>query len=1362
MAAHVQFGQSLQQPTLQHAYAFNPVTPIHSPHHSLNSSTSSRTPLHTLTLHEYRKQQHTPTTQSATPPGKTLRRKAAAAALNEVERVPSVTRKPVGGSGSFRPLHLSQSAHELATHHTLPPSPPHFFQQSALQDRTFRSQSAELRDPGGTAFGYPTFSQNQPTTVSNWKPIKRLPKPPPRLSPIPSPVRLNSQSHLVSPVFDSALLSSGAHPSVFGGNPLSSGENLGSSGGQTTSSTFSLSRFPQPPHLVDPSLSPPNDENAPPRLNISFTTTAPETPPATPAILHYRGTSFDLVNPHESLLLHDIETPTRDTDSPDYFPLRSSEDPLMYSEMAAPRKLFSDLKSAHRGVTRRADESSGASDNNLPREPEPVALSPPSQYSSPEYSYDLNMAVSPLAPKRSAGDSRFSLKQLTRNLTRKIVKTPEEPFQQELQEFTSSHVSLADNNLEGTFPRPLDESYPIRPDSLSATNRLSGLEGAIEEEPPVRRISDLRYSSAPLTSMVPDDPSSQAGRAENPRISLSEGDMGVSPYYEDIESLYHYQSSSIYTRDDGDASGYPPSLSSKRMSNPFGPLTYQDDDLSSNYNRQSTYSYSNAARFSRRASRPLTSQIQSNEKTDTISKFIDHYGHQDHTESSIPTLSSPPFEGYGGIERPQPARMTSGLSQFDFELRRNDSSSSNVSPIQTVPGRRRFQQHSPPPLASPFEYDEMPEPFHRQDASEMFTGASSYGDTRHLLQLSQPSATEVSGHLSVPQSPPTVPGQALEPSSSYSQPEGPNSPQTPQEALDHAEQIFAEGSGNEAIPAIWARCSSGNLASRNQHNFGDNGPVQDMLANMGEFNEEEKEDWETVGNNSKVERPSMDDSIADYSSSDDASRAGLSVIEDASLPGLEGQAYEQDLSLYEDPSPRPTHRHPFNASPPPLLARASVRTVPDHVNNTPRESFAQSSTTMPLFHNQDNTIGAPYYCTPWRQYDLSDKETLELLNSGPNEEIIYNDEEHELQELTPGRSIRAEPPSASTLGNPIDAGFERENTFEKLTVLGPKGNLTGTPRGTGMREAGSSVADLSSPGAALSSTPYGFYATPGRSSSNTRIRPPNLPEPRSSSQHQRAPSGTTRNNPYNFYDSPGATASFTRIQRSNPAEAGSPSEHERSPSQCTLFPSHYRLKANSPEHPSPLSGKKRNIGEIAAHRYSIKPPSPNRRRGHNRPAVHGQTKLREMILASDTMTLSSGHSTHMSRFMGVAGSERPTSANTESPLRGLGSQATIRTVFADPNSPRLYQVERGYCPEIEAERRKKSWILFAMFCLFPPALILFRFFGDWCVTTVTNGDIGYCTPRSKQAATYAGVAINIGIIAAILIPILVGIATGSL
>lgn len=295
----------------------NPMTPVHSPHHSVTSSASSRTPVHILTIHEYRKQQHTPTlSQTGTPLGKTLRRKPAALALNDIERAPSLSHSTRSGSGPpLRPLHFSQSAYQLNSDC----SP---FQQQTPLELSHRSQSAEPRVQAGSISS--TFTGDSSSKVRQFKSRKRLPKPPVTRGSVFPPISANAKP---------TLPRQSTPPAV----PRFPTELSHSSGAQTTptASTFSLSRFPYPPHQIDPSLSPPHDEREPAHVDpLNFATTAPATPPATPAIIHYRGASFDLVNPHDSLLLHDIVTPSRDLDSSEYVTLHSSGD--TFSEVFQP------------------------------------------------------------------------------------------------------------------------------------------------------------------------------------------------------------------------------------------------------------------------------------------------------------------------------------------------------------------------------------------------------------------------------------------------------------------------------------------------------------------------------------------------------------------------------------------------------------------------------------------------------------------------------------------------------------------------------------------------------------------------------------------------------------------------------------------------------------------------------------------------------------------------------------------------------------------------------------------------------------------------------------------------------------------
>ncbi|KAF2268292.1 hypothetical protein CC78DRAFT_613485 [Lojkania enalia] len=1339
----------LSQHSVHHAHTFNPTTPIHSPHHSLASSTSSRTPLYTLSLHEYRKQQNTPTRPSSTPPGKALRRKAAASALNELERVSSVSHTPgFGARPSLRPLNLSHSTHHLTGHQPLPPSPPHFLESTEPHDAPPRSYSVEPREftsftsswtssTSDAAHFQPFLKNLSREKVGLFKPIKRLPKP--QIA-IPSATSTTSSTSLAHrPISQSRhthLHNSSLAPVTWTRprpSPLRTRSSTPtddlSSGTHTTPSTFSFSRFPQPPPFIDPSLSPPNDENIPPPISTSFTTTAPATPPATPAVVHYRGTSFDLVNPHDSLLLHDIETPSRDFDSSEYLPLRTSEELPGYQEVMAPKRaLYGDLSSAHSSITKRADPTSPTESpgQGVPQVPESVVLgSQSSQYSSPTYS---GLAVPPLAVKKE--ESRFSIKRLTRSLTEKLVKTPELP-ETELEDFSAPRASA---HLEGEYPRPLTHSYrtmeelSFQPADLPTESEEIGPRLYSVSPLTSPKIPQQRASSAPLSSMIPDDPSAEAARATEMRTSASEGGVTGKPYYEDLESLY--PGSSIYGDEEG---GYPPSLHSKRKSNPFGPLSYVDDDTMDHSKRESIYSFSTSARGSRRVSRPLTqdflrSRVQAPEKTDTLSKFIDHYGKREVSESSLvahpeepveiaPSISAP----YGTIEhspqplRPPSARVTSGLSQFDFELQpigtnQDDSALGILSARSSIARRVALASvpGSPPavpaPLAPPFEYDEvLKELEQRPELSEDFSGDSSYGDTRQLLQLSQPLPLHANNTSAAHANILTASGHRLEPSSSYSQPDGYSAPLTPQEALDEAEKIFQGGSaheGDEAIPAIWARRSSGNLLRKSE----------DVKL------DEEKEDWETIG----IERPSMedhDDSIADYSSTED-SRASLGTIPESSLPVLDSQPFQRHSSGYRHPSPLPPHVHPFNSSPPALGSRASIQTAPEGGFANPAPANPPTSATAPTLSPGHGAIAPDVWDPPYQyrryvpHYEMSYDEAKELVDSGPNEEILYEDPQHYTL------------PTSSSPRTGENIALQRENTFEKMSSLGPKGNLTGTPLGTGMHEVGSSVANTSSPGARWTSSPY----------------------------HQEGSTG--------FYVSPDRVTSHTKIRRSDFQLPVSDPQHDRTPSECTIFPSHYRLaslssQGSAQEAPRSIPEKHAAGDRITNRRSQRFPVSPNYTRS-TRAAVPGQTKLREMILAPES--LSSGGSERM----GTAISDRPSTCNTESPLRRnlesqgtLHSQGTFRTVLANELSPHLLCPERALDPQEEHERRMKSWIIFALFCVLPPMLILYRWMGNAVMATWTNGRLVQCTATPKKVALWAGIAINIGGSGIIIISILV-------
>ncbi|KAF2032937.1 hypothetical protein EK21DRAFT_98519 [Setomelanomma holmii] len=1240
MATYDPYSRSPQLP----AHEIAPITPVHSPHHSVTSSVSNRTPIHPLSIHEYRRQQNTPGLQTATPPGKTLRRKPAAPALNGIERAPSVVRTShMSVRSAPRPLVPSQSAYQLSSHQQP-------FQPQSLSDQILRSQSAEPRTQGGSISSISTTTSTG--KIRHFNSRKRLPKPPGVTDFLPLPSNLatvkTNTSHRSPPPHALDVSTESSHSSA--------------ARTTNTASTFSLSRFPQPPHFQDASISPPHNENDQSRINTrSFASTAPATPPATPATIHYRGASFDLVNPHESLLLHDIVTPSKDFGSSEYLLARPTEELSVASaEMAPKRALYGDLSAAHAGIMRRADDSFGSSNLDLPLPPTPAAVSPGSStYTSPVYSPESNLAPPPLAVQKAPSDSRFSLKQLTRTLTRRLGKEPERPHGEELQDLHDADAQRALADDDGIITRgreapyvstPQSAYFPVNPTSpVTPTSPVSPQEHASEEEEYGDEDIELprkhpmqRYDTSPLTSLLPEDPSTQVGRVDNRHMSMSGGYLDSRPYYDDLDSIY--PSSSIYTSDDRRRSNYQQSLTNTRQSNPF--LRYSGMDASSfanEYNQDSLYAYSS---HSQRKSKPLPDHMYQRttgqDKTDTISRIIDQYdpsrivdstmtessGDRPHTDAFAGDASAKGVTDlYGNGQEPT---LSSDLSQFQFGLHGDtnrapeDELSLNRRP--TLRGGAGLPPDAPAPLAPAFQFRNTTFALPHLERSEMFSNrSSSYGDTRNLLQIPH-------GEISAP----LMLGQSLQPSSSYSQPDAKPieqsssypqaanspSPQTPQEALDEAEQIFQSATGEQqreekSIPAIWARRSSGSLllskkatdsAITEPQSLGD-----PELSRVGGA-EGNEADWESVGAHSRDLRNSLNsheardsfDSVADYSSSE-GTRNSLGMNSNGSLP---------------------------------------------------------------------SDVDPPYALAPWADpYAFSDKETQELLASGPNDKIIFDgkrqsalqsDEMAYQSSNNGGLPVSSSPPSIFD----DSSALQRENTFEKLSVVGPRGNLTGTPRGTGMHETGSSIADNSSP-------------------------------------------------------------------------------------VITLFPRPSELEPVIKTSPGDDTTRRPSL------RLSTTFNRPQRRM--SRTAVHGQTKLRQMILSPESArkTLSSAD-TNFSRFMG--GSERPSTSDTVTPLHphlSVDTAPMARALIAHQHSPHLLCPERAANPEDEERRRRLSWAILAVFCLLPPCIILFRVWGDTLMISLTEGRLGHCTNRSKKVALVAGIGVNIGIAVAIVVPIVIAHALGA-
>ncbi|KAL1612193.1 hypothetical protein SLS60_000417 [Paraconiothyrium brasiliense] len=777
--------------------------------------------------------------------------------------------------------------------------------------------------------------------------------------------------------------------------------------------------------------------------------------------------------------------------------------------MAPKRALYGDLSSAYASIiTRRGDEYPDSLNLDLPLPPTPVAHSPEfSAFESPVLSPEPHATASPFTDRKPASDSRFSLKQLTRSLTQRFSKSPEKAHEEELQEFSESCVSLASASFEGGFPRPLERSYravsprsatfsdgPITPVSpLDKVFHIMDQRSSPASVAQPRRDSTQRAFAAPLSSMVPDDPSVEIGRTDDQHRDALEYDFAARPYYDDLTSIY--PRSSIYTSESWRQSNIPQSLSSNEKSNSYhGRMNRGADVLAREYKSDALLQRPSSQRTSRQVSNPYEQQMlhrslpREGEKTDTISKFIDQYEMNHSSSVSQPLLSSTPeanghqpapselYRDIAEAERADTTALSFGLGEFQFDFAHPEISSGIGHPLPsrevgrdgpfTLAPHPGVPPSIPAPLAPAFEYGADFDSPERSGRSGSSYKAPSYGDTRQLLQFSSQPAID---HQDSLQAGPLV-------SSEYSQP---GASSTPPEALEQAEDIFADAASQqqiEGIPAMWSkRISSHNLLRSKSDDVVDEvqewKELEESDGLIG-YEDEGPADWETVGNGSPRRglRFSVGESLADYTSSEGSHSSRDSMGFSGSFPVYEEPPLEPGTFQYRHPPPLHNHSNPFSSSPPRLPVSGSVSGVAlSGVENYSSSSPPASSTAPAFYGRSPDAYGSstprheflPF--TPWATpYEMSEKETQELLASGPNEDIMYEvDEEnaghddsfesHE-RSSSPMQPMRITIPTATTMdgaSSNTNTPRERENSFDKLTMVGPKGNLTGTPQGTG-------------------------------------------------------------------------------------------------------------------------------------------------------------------------------------------------------------------------------------------------------------------------------------------------------------------------
>ncbi|KAF2100176.1 hypothetical protein NA57DRAFT_73789 [Rhizodiscina lignyota] len=721
--------------------AATPITPIHTPHHSL-SSMRSHTPGQALSLHEYRKQQATPSSVgSSVSSERRLKRRRGASGLNVIERVPSqrslVQPSSSSKSRSTRRLQSLLPPAEIAgptfffSH--IPPPPSSLASASPPQPHHAHSRTPSLFTNSSSTPATALDSSRLRDRTKNFKSIKHLPR------------REASQPEQL---FATVSFS---QPASASGSPALEARPA------TSSPTVSLSKFPQPPRRIEPTPLATTTElltrPTQPQQSSSEEAAPQQQQPhsAPPTVLHYRGVSFDLVNPHQSLLLSCIETPEPvERDSADYFNPATAALSEVSADMAprlrrntdaegiemqppSRRALYDDFASAHESITTRSIRSGKSptqSNVNLPQVPAP------SNFNLPQIPEPVMRTTPARTPARTPTSVGYQ------TLTSNDDLPATSPHR---GAFTPARSTSIRDRLSRAWHRGMDTFRVMNQAIAQQGGEVTNLQGQ-------QLIAGIGApsQSAPYGFHADDDPFDLDPGNPN-RISESLGDIGMAHTLRDYES--HYPSST-YLRQDSELM-YPESLIDLRHSVPYGRRTGQTDYSSEAgvHGFDFDFDPQRNSRNSRHSSFPLHAHRESSTKDTTINNIINEYGDTDVTDTSLIDLHDDenaiqisPHDLVGNA--PTEAQISATSLNTNTTTMSSQNSSSSPSPKTPemhafVPGAHVFHTSSgvPPPISLPL-MGSLPAfvprfQFNPGSGLSDITSGESYGDTRQLLLLSQ-------------------------------------------------------------------------------------------------------------------------------------------------------------------------------------------------------------------------------------------------------------------------------------------------------------------------------------------------------------------------------------------------------------------------------------------------------------------------------------------------------------------------------------------------------------------------------------------------------------------------------------------------
>ncbi|KAK4987355.1 hypothetical protein LTR50_004690 [Elasticomyces elasticus] len=752
-------------------------------------------------------------------------------------------------------------------------------------------------------------------------------------------------------------------------------------------------------------------------------------PPTTPAVVHFRGASFEVLNPHNSLQLHEIETPG-DIDSEEAtecVQLLSTygTDPNMSSGSRTPvtqgRKIYPDVGAAVKGI-----RGQNVATAPTPTPPRPIYTPSRSPRFNRSESGDLPTAVpEPLSVRKA---SSFSTTVSEDDESPSMIRNGLKRISRMFSGKKNTHLSVSDTQSRATDSSRAQVSTDMQPGELS----FDALRGFRAESHPKSERFNLDLC---------DDPRSIPATTKDCTDFYRNFACG-----EEVDELV--RSSFDKHTPARNAFAGPPSKDSPR---PLEQDTTMSDILRG-------YDYGD------------TTDV-------TFGSFYEPYGTNQGTMNEIEAGRA---ESSDDVDN-HLASSPSGFSDFSFGLSRNSHEvHANLTPLPPVydPQRVRRSHRSRVSPSAPREPPPFPPPsglpvpqlqYLNRDCSGATesSGPMSYGSTRNLLMIG-PNANRPS--RTVPKmwsrnsmdKVPIVTASTGEPLSRH----------RPTPSSNYSD--MGEDRGRET--------------DHDGRNFGiRRGSYHDSIANMSDTssmvrttsrsgNDQVYYGYPTdAGHVNRIplyEPPSERERAQQYF--EDLQPVQAAEILSQSSRLLSGNAF------YDDPLPSlnttsaPCHED-RNAVALEDNAGHVQTTVPQEKDQPWTRGHRRNMTRWSDFMDLGDQLGTAQISAETQPQDLTgigplgtevyEMESM-ISSKRKGKQPLYSPSLHG----TTGGALPGHPPRAHLSPNTGRPTALRNNTFQKLTYLSANHNLTGTPSGTGMQMTGSSPADTSSPGMMFSSS----------------------------------------------------------------------------------------------------------------------------------------------------------------------------------------------------------------------------------------------------------------------------------------------------